>query len=40
MKSSKKPSPQIFIVFLIFKILAYITFLFPLKLVLKEEIYL
>ena len=35
MKSSKRSSPQIFIMFLIFKILAYTK-----KLVLKKEIYL
>ena len=37
MKSSKKPYPQLLIIFLLFEILAYITFLFPLKLVLKIE---
>ena len=34
MKSSKKPCPRFLITFLLFEILANITFLFPLKLVL------
>ena len=37
MKSSKKPCPRFLITFLLFEIVAYITFLFPLKLVLKIE---
>ena len=38
MKSSKKPCPRFLITILLFVILTNITFLFPLKLVLKIEI--
>ena len=37
MKISKKPCTRFLITFLLFEILAYITFLFPLNLVLKIE---
>ena len=37
MKSSKKPCPQFLIKFLLYEILAYISFLFPFKSVLKKE---
>ena len=37
MKSSKKPCPRFLITFLVFEILVNITFLFPLKSVLKLE---
>ena len=37
LKSSKKPCPRFLITFLLFEILANITFLFPLKSVLKIE---
>ena len=39
MKSSKKQFSQFLITFLVFEVLAYITFLFPLKSVLKIEIF-
>ena len=37
MKSSKKPYQRLLITFLLFEILAYITFLFPLKSILKVQ---
>ena len=37
MKGSKKPYPRFLITFLLFEVLTYITFLFPLRLVLKIE---
>ena len=37
MKNSKKECPRFLITLLLFEISAYITFLFPLKLVLKIE---
>ena len=37
LKSSKNPCPQFLITFLLFEILANITFLFPLKSILKIE---
>ena len=37
MKSSKKPHQRFLITFLLFEILAYITFLFPLKSILKVQ---
>ena len=37
MERSKKPCPQFLIMFLLIEILDYISFLFPLKLVLKVD---